>query len=1172
MENECIKLPEYEKFQGHILRKSEEDNKNTAWYEHGFLVNVSPRNESISLDEDRDVAYHARFIILDGKKYDLYNPLDIISIAIPDEEARSNGNDYVGIHIGIQMPYVTRELAYHLQMRVKTTFSRELAIPLAYKAVNLMLASKIAYGYDMYERQIEQLYAVDALKYADHLKMELLRVVPGFDDKDYGHKQHFQAAISRANLMGYDLLEIPYSPCTCEVCAKYMGRYYSISGNDKRFPSLPKEWLERSQIHEGCHCSFFPSLYSDGKKMDKWVFDENDEPKQEQVDIIESSNRPFVDDRSEAAKIRYERSVEKRQTEELLAEKRKMSPEEWAKWGRRNVEYEWIQENLPNICPKSLSGYTKGKNAKSKKYIELKEAALALGKILEDDDDEKMVSTNEEPGEDKQSICECAMPINDSPEHPENEEMKEYCQRLHESYNGALSAFRKVYPAADRDLMSQIDRYSRESALYMWLKFGIPMEKCIPAVNAIYLDDIGKADYTEIDIDRERPYRDDDAMPIPFFFYGIIKYDKENGTDYSSRLVACFQTLDIIYALIDGVFEKREAEIVKRRQFEVLKICRFNRIPIYKNKIDVDQYITTVNPSVSSDSVSQKEEEKSEVSCENEPVIDRETGSVSGKRSPMKLLNELIGLQNVKKEIKEISDFAKVQIARKQEGLPAMNISYHLVFTGNPGTGKTTVARLVAQIYKNLGVLNKGQLIEVSAKDMIAGYVGQTAIKTGEVIEKAIGGVLFIDEAYSLLGEGSAQFGQEAVDTLLKEMEDNRDNLAVIVAGYDDEMLKFINSNPGLKSRFNRFIHFDDYTPDELFQIFESFCKNGGYEVDEKAQKGIRSYFEELGTSSDTGFANGRSVRNVFEGVISKQASRIASKRGKTKELLSTIEIEDVVNTIGETGKKEESLEDVIEEFNSLTGLERVKEEVSELVYVVQNRQRRIARGLKVPALSLHLVFTGNPGTGKTTVARSIAKIYKCLGLLSKGQLVETDRSGLVAGYVGQTAIKTKEVIDSAIGGILFIDEAYTLSNGGANDFGQEAIDTLLKAMEDNRDDLVVIVAGYDDEIRAFINSNPGLASRFNRYIHFGDYSSEQMTEIFKGLCIRNEYTLSQEAEEAIRRYFDEIKVADVGNGRGARNLFEKVTVQQAKRTVIDEDADLQAITVDDIAKAINRG
>ena len=225
--------------------------------------------------------------------------------------------------------------------------------------------------------------------------------------------------------------------------------------------------------------------------------------------------------------------------------------------------------------------------------------------------------------------------------------------------------------------------------------------------------------------------------------------------------------------------------------------------------------------------------------------------------------------------------------------------------------------------------------------------------------------------------------------------------------------------------------------------------------------------------------------------------------------------------------------------------------------------------------MSLHLVFMGNPGTGKTTVARYIARLYKSLGLLSQGQLIETDRSGLVAGYVGQTAIKTQEIINEAMGGVLFIDEAYTLNGNSSNDFGQEAIDTLLKAMEDKRDDFVVIVAGYPDFMDAFVHSNPGLESRFNRYIHFEDYSADEMLSIFKMSCEKNQYMLTEAAGTAVKAYFATASISAIANGRGARNLFERVVTQQAKRTVAmsESEADeLSTITEDDIKNALARG
>ena len=249
-----------------------------------------------------------------------------------------------------------------------------------------------------------------------------------------------------------------------------------------------------------------------------------------------------------------------------------------------------------------------------------------------------------------------------------------------------------------------------------------------------------------------------------------------------------------------------------------------------------------------------------------------------------------------------------------------------------------------------------------------------------------------------------------------------------------------------------------------------------------------------------------------------------------------------------------ESMEDLQKELDGYIGLQAVKKEVRSLIDLVKVHKMRRENGLPEPDLSLHMVFTGNPGTGKTTIARLMSRIYPSLGILSKGQLVETDRSGLVAGYVGQTALKTSKVIEKAMGGVLFIDEAYTLSGKGESDFGQEAIDTLLKAMEDHRDDLIVIVAGYDELMDGFIHSNPGLESRFNRFLHFDDYSAEELLDMFKMRCDKGKYTLSAEAEEAAKKRLEAENSPSFGNGRGVRNLFERVLVRQAGRLAAKEN------------------
>ncbi len=556
-------------------------------------------------------------------------------------------------------------------------------------------------------------------------------------------------------------------------------------------------------------------------------------------------------------------------------------------------------------------------------------------------------------------------------------------------------------------------------------------------------------------------------------------------------------------------------------------------------------------------------------------------------------LNELIGLKPVKAEVERFTKFVRVAQQRKAAGLKVAPISYHMVFTGNPGTGKTTVARIMAKIYRALGVVKNGHLVECDRSGLVAGYTGQTAIKTGEVIDFALDGILFIDEAYSLVNGPQDSYGAEAISTILKRMEDDRDRLVVIVAGYTDEMRTFIDANSGLASRFNHYVEFPDYTADELSAMFRSNAKKNQYILSADAERDLGAFVAAQTANRDRRFGNGRWVRNLFEQAVAHQAERVADISNPTQEQLMTIEMRD----IGELGKgtvglgaaglartpppgirympaatNEVTMEEALAELNELVGLKPVKEEVAKFAALVRMNQQRKAAGLKVtPISSYHMVFTGNPGTGKTTVARIMAKIYKALGVVKNGHLVECDRGGLVAGYAGQTAIKTGQVIDFALDGILFVDEAYSLVNGPQDSYGDEAISTLLKRMEDDRDRLVVIVAGYTEEMKKFIDANSGLASRFTHYVEFPDYSAKELAAIFRMNVQKSQYVLSADVEKYLNAYIG-IKTEDrdrkFGNGRWARTLFEKAISQQAMRVAKIKNPtpdQLKTITMKDV-------
>lgn len=508
-------------------------------------------------------------------------------------------------------------------------------------------------------------------------------------------------------------------------------------------------------------------------------------------------------------------------------------------------------------------------------------------------------------------------------------------------------------------------------------------------------------------------------------------------------------------------------------------------------------------------------------------------------------MSSIIGLENVKEFLRKQYNVLKAQAKRKEAGIVTdATQTLNMIFTGNPGTGKTTVARVVANMLKEMGVLKSGHLVEADRSKLVAEYVGQTATKTTELFKSALGGVLFIDEAYALSNNGD-NFGKEAIDTLVKLIEDHKGEIAVILAGYNKEMKDFLNVNSGLESRFPIVIDFPDYSAEELFEIFKLMVASKGFRINSEVEKVAFDQIKQMHRNSTASSGNGRMIRNFIDEVIRNQSNRVATEDVLLDEI-DNIEIVD----LGKTKENEKVEFNYEEEFNKITGLESVKNYIRSLAARIKVMQEREKMGLMTNNVqTLHMVFTGNPGTGKTMMARAVASLLYSLGIIEQNKLVETDRAGMVAGYVGQTAIKTTERVNEALGGVLFIDEAYTLSQGGQGDFGKEAIDTLLKLMDDNRDRLVVILAGYTNEMQQFLEVNPGLSSRFPNVIEFEDYNLEELIEISTRMFESNGYRLTVSAIEKLKGILDNVRYNyQFGNGRYVRNIFEKAISNQAVR------------------------
>ncbi len=501
-------------------------------------------------------------------------------------------------------------------------------------------------------------------------------------------------------------------------------------------------------------------------------------------------------------------------------------------------------------------------------------------------------------------------------------------------------------------------------------------------------------------------------------------------------------------------------------------------------------------------------------------------------------LNELIGLDVIKNNIQKIKAYA---LANKNDE----NFNLHMCFYGNPGTGKTEVARIIAGILHENGLLPADKVIETDRSGLVGRYMGETPQKTLEVIAAAMGGVLFIDEAYSLVPDDNGQdYGHEAVATLIKAMEDFRGKFCVILAGYKNKLNEMIKTNPGFRSRIQFELDFPNYSREELGRIAKMMFRNRKYSISDPAMDKVLDITDVR--RKDPNFANAREIRNIIDQVVMNNSLRCIGSEERHVEIVDVNKyIKDSGIGLPLTGDKvNKRILTADEELDALVGLDAVKRMVKKIkAYGKRNKDSA--------DFNMHMCFYGNPGTGKTEVARILSRLLYDAGVLPEAKLTETDAHGLIGKYVGSTAPKTLEKINDAMGGVLFIDEAYALTNDSKSaEYGDEAISVLLKEMEDKRGKFCVIMAGYKDEMAEMISTNPGLASRIQFTLDFEDYTREELGEIAVRMLESKGYVIRDDALKLVLDLTDHFRKQDnFANARTVRNILDQVIMNQNLRT-----------------------
>ena len=537
-------------------------------------------------------------------------------------------------------------------------------------------------------------------------------------------------------------------------------------------------------------------------------------------------------------------------------------------------------------------------------------------------------------------------------------------------------------------------------------------------------------------------------------------------------------------------------------------------------------------------------------------MLDRDADGVSAYDK----LQKLIGLDLVKKQINSIiaSDIVEKE-RKKYAGLGYETGCMHMVFSGNPGTAKTTVARLFAGIAKEKGILKSGIFVDRSGIDL-GGPFCVEAIR--DAFTAAEGGVLFIDEAYAIVSGA-------AITTLLQELENRRDKVIVVLAGYNERMKEFMTRNEGLKSRIPHWVDFPDYSTDELTEIFKLMVEGRGFTTTDEAVKKAHYTFDKARSIED--FGNGRFVRNLIDRAIQNQSVRLLDSAGTAEDInkseLFLITADDI-STLDEGRREERKSGTASKELENLIGLSSAKSIIRKALANYKLNKLRLDRGIQGEKPAMHMVFTGNPGTAKTTVARLFAEILKDEKVLSSGSFTEVGRADLVGRYSGHTAPLIKSKFAEANGGVLFIDEAYSLCDGQMSGYGDEAINTIVQEMENHRDDVIVIFAGYPEPMERFLERNPGMRSRIAFCVNFDDYSTDELCEITTLMAKKKGLTVTDAAMKKLREIYDAARTsADYGNGRFVRKMLEEAEMNMAVRLLDSgalDDGDALITTIEE--------